>query len=251
MSFSLREPGLLISSVAHVAVLVGGLVTFSGEAPFPDADEGIPVTFITEEQFSQAARGEPDARREDEPTRRVDRIAETVNDSPPGEARRDCSVPPTRPQDMAVAETPEPEPEPEAAPEPDPQPEPESAPRPEPAPEPENPPPSPAPEPVPMPSEPDAEPQADAPPPLPPSRTQREAAQRAAAAKRRGTKRRGGTGTRPARNRANGNRRTPRAAGRTPPRGRGRRAFRSRWHRRIAALDGGAGFPWRHGIPIA
>ena len=68
VSFSLREPGLLISSVAHVAVLVGGLVTFSGEAPFPDADEGIPVTFITEEQFSQAARGEPDARREDEPT---------------------------------------------------------------------------------------------------------------------------------------------------------------------------------------
>lgn len=180
MSFSLREPGLLISSVAHVAVLVGGLVTFSGEAPFPDADEGIPVTFITEEQFSQAARGEPDARREDESARRVDRIAETATDSPPGEARRDVPSPPTRPQDMAVAETPEPEPEPEAAPEPDPQPEPESAPRPEPAPEPESAP-SPAPEPVPMPSEPDAEPQADAPPPLPPSRTQREAAQRAAA----------------------------------------------------------------------
>jgi len=178
LSFSLREPGLLISSVAHVALLVGGLVTFSSVAPFPDADEGIPVEFITEEQFSQAARGERDAPREDESVRRVDRIAETESDSPPGEARRDVPTPPTRPQDMAVAETPEPEPQPEPQPAPEPAPEPEPVPEPEPAPAPS---PEPAPEPAPAPPEPEAEPQADAPTPLPPSRTQREAAQRAAA----------------------------------------------------------------------
>ena len=180
MSFSLREPGLLISSVAHVALLVGGLVTFSSVAPFPDADEGIPVEFITEEQFSQAARGERDAPREAESAPRVDRIEETVSDSPPGEARRDVPTPPTRPQDMAVAETPEPEPQPEPEPAPEPAPPPETAPPAEPPPEP-SPAPEPAPETAPPPPEPEAEPQADAPPPLPPSRTQREAAQRAAA----------------------------------------------------------------------
>ncbi|MGY6569461.1 MAG: hypothetical protein ACXIVE_10760 [Salinarimonas sp.] len=191
MSFSLREPGLLISSIAHVALLVGGLVTFSSVAPFPDADEGIPVEFITEEQFSQAARGERDAPREDEAAQRVDRIDDRASESPPGEARRDVPTPPTRPQDMAVADRPQPEPEPAPTPEPAPAPEPpppppppppapapEPAPSPEPAPEPQ---PAPEPEPAPAPPEPEAEPQADAPPPLPPSRAQREAAQRAAA----------------------------------------------------------------------
>ncbi|MGY6644953.1 MAG: hypothetical protein ACXIVD_07000 [Salinarimonas sp.] len=201
-----REPGLLLSTVAHVALLTAGLVSFSQIAPLPEADEGIPVEFITENQFSQISQGETDATEIlDEPRLRVDREAETREVNPAGEDARNTPAPPTRPQDMrpqdmqVAQDTP---PEPEPAPEPAPQPAPDPAPEPEPAPEPPAasapaPPPVPEPEPEPEPQavaeappepepEPEAEPvaeSAEAPTPLPPARSARAEAQRQAASR--------------------------------------------------------------------
>ncbi|MCC5978173.1 MAG: cell envelope integrity protein TolA [Salinarimonas sp.] len=190
-----REPGLMLSTVAHVALLTAGLVSFSGIAPLPEADEGIPVEFITENQFSQISRGETDAPEAlDEPRLRVDRESETREVAASGNDARDTPAPPTRPQEMPVAQDTPPEPEP--APEPVPEPEPEPEPTPEP-PAASAPPPPPAPEPEPEPeavaeAEPDPEPEpaaepvaetAEAPTPLPPSRNARAEAQRQAAAR--------------------------------------------------------------------
>jgi len=59
--FSLREPGLLLSGVAHLALLVGGLVMVSTVTPLPPFEEGIAVEMITESEFSQITRGEETA----------------------------------------------------------------------------------------------------------------------------------------------------------------------------------------------
>lgn len=184
-----REPGLLLSTVAHVALLTAGLVSFSQIAPLPEADEGIPVEFITENQFSQISQGETDATEIlDEPRLRADREAETREVNPAGDDARNTPAPPTRPQDMQVAQNTPPEPEP--APEPAPAPEPEPAPEPPAA---SAPPPPPAPEPEPAAvaeAEPEPEPAvepvaevAETPTPLPPARSARAEAQRQAAAR--------------------------------------------------------------------
>lgn len=180
-----REPGLLLSTVAHVALLTAGLVSFSQIAPLPDADEGIPVEFITENQFSQISRGESDAPEiREEPRLRVEREAETREVNPAGDDARNTPAPPTRPRDMPVAQDapvaqdtpPELAPEleepaeaiaaseSEREPEPEPEPQAVSAPAPEPAPEP-------------------VTEIAEAPTPLPPSRNARAEAQRQAAAR--------------------------------------------------------------------
>ena len=188
-----REPGLLLSTVAHVALLTAGLVSFSQIAPLPEADEGIPVEFITENQFSQISQGETDAPEIlDEPRLRVDREAETREVNPAGEDARNTPAPPTRPQDMQVAQDTPPEPEPAPEPTPEPEPAPEPAPEP-PAASAPPPPPEPAPEPEPQAvaeappePEPEAEPvaeSAEAPTPLPPARSARAEAQRQAASR--------------------------------------------------------------------
>jgi colicin import membrane protein len=177
----LREPGLIVSGVAHVALLTAGLVGFATVTPFPDADEGIPVEFITENQFSQITRGETDAPEVVEtPAPRVEREAEIREVRPPGEARSDAPSPPTRTAEMPVDDEPV-----EAA---------EAPPPPAAAPPP--PPPEPTPAPVetaqPAPPEPvqeiaeiaeEVEPSVAESAPLPPSRAERAQAQQAAQAR--------------------------------------------------------------------
>ena len=184
----LREPGLIVSSAAHVALLTAGLIGFATVVPFPDADEGIPVEVITENQFSQITRGEQNAPEVVEtPAPRVERQAETREIRPPGEARSNAPSPPTRPADMPVEDIPveaaQAPPPPAAAPPPPP-----SAPAPvataEPAP------PVPAP-PVPAFPEPvqeiaeaqEPEPSVAESAPLPPARSERVRAQQAHAAR--------------------------------------------------------------------
>jgi colicin import membrane protein len=166
--------------VAHVALLTAGLVGFATVAPFPDADEGIPVEFITENQFSQITRGEETAPEVVEtPAPRVEREAEVRDVRPPGEARTDAPSPPTRTAEMPVAETPveaaEAPPPPAAAPPPPP---------PEPTPAVETAQPAP-PEPVQESAEVVDEPQPSVAEsaPLPPSRAERAQAQQAAQAR--------------------------------------------------------------------
>jgi colicin import membrane protein len=106
LKFDRAEPGVWVSSAAHVALLAAGLFAFATQK-LPDAEEGIPVEVITDNQLSEITRGETNAKQaEPQPKPRVDRVAEKPEERDPGEAKKDVPSPPTRPQEMKVAEEP-------------------------------------------------------------------------------------------------------------------------------------------------
>jgi colicin import membrane protein len=103
--FNPSEPGFWVSGVAHAAVLVAAMVGFSSAAEFPDAQEGIPVEVITDNQFSQITKGEKTAKAvtpDQKP--RAERVDDKVELREAGEEKRDTPAPPKRPEDMKVAE---------------------------------------------------------------------------------------------------------------------------------------------------
>jgi colicin import membrane protein len=55
------EPGMVVSGVAHAALLVLALVAFSDNQPFEDAQESIAVDVISSSEFSQITKGEKTA----------------------------------------------------------------------------------------------------------------------------------------------------------------------------------------------
>ncbi|WP_046862705.1 cell envelope integrity protein TolA [Microvirga massiliensis] len=119
--FNRSEPGLWLSGAAHAGILIAGLVAYSAPQ-FPDAQEGIAVEVVTENQFSQITKGEEDAKQaQPDPKPRVDRVAEKAELRDPGEAQRDVPAPPTRPDDakaedqeeLAAVPPPPPPPRPE------------------------------------------------------------------------------------------------------------------------------------------
>lgn len=102
-SFNRREPGVWISAGTHVALL--GLALFSVAAPaLPEAQEGVPVEVITENQFSEITRGERQAEKPlpDSQTR-ADRQADKVEDREPENAKVDAPTAPKRTSDMKLA----------------------------------------------------------------------------------------------------------------------------------------------------
>jgi colicin import membrane protein len=104
LKFNTSEPGLWVSGISHAALLAAGLFAYSAPS-FPEAQEGIPVEVITDNQFSQITKG--DTRAKDvlpTPKPRADRVADTVEDRDPGEDKRDAPAPPKRPAEMQVAE---------------------------------------------------------------------------------------------------------------------------------------------------
>jgi colicin import membrane protein len=102
ITFNKQEPGFWISGVAHAAMLGSALFAFSS-ASFPEAQEGIPVEIITDNQFSEITRGDRQAREvQPNPKPRVDRVAEVQQQRDPGEAARDTPAPPRRPAEMKV-----------------------------------------------------------------------------------------------------------------------------------------------------
>ncbi|MET0428382.1 MAG: cell envelope integrity protein TolA [Microvirga sp.] len=107
-TFNPSEPGVWISGVAHVALIGAAIFTISS-ASFPEAEEGIPVEVITENQFSQITKGEKTAKAVQEtPKPRAERIADKAELKDPGEEKVDVPTPPTRPDDVKVAEREEP-----------------------------------------------------------------------------------------------------------------------------------------------
>lgn len=127
-TFDRREPGFWVSGAAHASVLLVGLVAFSSPK-FPEAEEGIPVEIVTDNQFSQITRGDLSAKQaQPDPKPRVDRVADAVQQRDPGEAPRDTPAPPKRPAEMKVDEEPveaaaaPPPPPPPARPDPKPEP---------------------------------------------------------------------------------------------------------------------------------
>src|SRR5829696_3583331 len=104
MKFNRVEPGAWVSGAAHAAILAAGLLALPSST-FPEAQEGIPVEVITDNQFSEITRGEKTAKEvKPEANPRVDRVAEVREQRDPGEAQRHTPAPPTRPADMKVAE---------------------------------------------------------------------------------------------------------------------------------------------------
>ena len=85
------------------------MFTLSTVAEFPEAQEGIPVEIITDNQFSQITKGVTTAKDvQPTPKPRVDRVAEKIEQRDPGDDKRDAPAPPKRPEEMKVAEKEEP-----------------------------------------------------------------------------------------------------------------------------------------------
>lgn len=104
LKFNTSEPGFAVSGVAHAALLAAALFGLSS-AKFPEAQEGIPVEIITDNQLSQITQGEKTAKEvQPTPKPRVDRVADVQQQRDPGEAQRDTPAPPRRPADMKTAE---------------------------------------------------------------------------------------------------------------------------------------------------
>ncbi len=105
LKFDKVEPGIWVSGAAHAAVLAASLLVL-GSSTFPEAQEGIPVEILTDNQFSEITRGETSAKevKPEQPNPRVDRVAEVQEKRDPGEAQRHVPAPPTRPAEMKTAE---------------------------------------------------------------------------------------------------------------------------------------------------
>ena len=101
-TFDRREPGVWLSAGAHVTLLAAALFAVAAPA-LPNADEGVPVEVITENQFSELTRGERNAEKPQDKPNRADRVADTVEDREPENAKVDAPTPPTRPADMKLA----------------------------------------------------------------------------------------------------------------------------------------------------
>ena len=105
LKFDKVEPGIWVSGAAHAAVFAASLLVL-GSSTFPEAQEGIPVEILTDNQFSEITRGETSAKevKPEQPNPRVDRVAEVQEKRDPGEAQRHVPAPPTRPAEMKTAE---------------------------------------------------------------------------------------------------------------------------------------------------
>jgi colicin import membrane protein len=100
-----QEPGLIFSLGAHGALLVAGLVAFSGTVPFPDQEEAIAVEVVDTSALNQVTRGERSAEKVQElPRERAERASEIVEKKEAGEDKREVAARPTRPADVQMAE---------------------------------------------------------------------------------------------------------------------------------------------------
>ncbi|MGQ4273466.1 TonB C-terminal domain-containing protein [Terrihabitans sp. B22-R8] len=146
----MKRAGLVVSSVAHSAVLGWMLVGFSSAKPFePNPTEALPIELITPSEYDQLTKGEKTSKKVDKPKVQVKKIAaaEPEPKPPAPEAKENVEAPPPPPE-KAPPQPPKPAPQ-------EPPPPPPPPPTPEPKPEP------------PKPEPPKPEPKAEAPKPEP------------------------------------------------------------------------------------
>jgi colicin import membrane protein len=93
---NLREPGVVVSAAAHVALLAATLIAFADTKTFEDVPEATPVEIMSDSQFSQITKGEKTAK-EVQPKQKAEKVAdvtETKPTPPIAEAKRDVPTPP-------------------------------------------------------------------------------------------------------------------------------------------------------------
>lgn len=93
-----KDPGLVVSSGAHVLALVLLLVNFSRVPKLDDALETVPVEMVTTSELNQIMNGERTAKQLPTPQRRVDKVAELEERKPApplAEAKKDTPPPPS------------------------------------------------------------------------------------------------------------------------------------------------------------
>jgi colicin import membrane protein len=99
VKLSSTDPGLVVSGVGHLALLLAILVAFSDAKHFEDAQESIPVEMVTDQQFAQIMKGEKTEKEIRQQPTRVDKVAdisETHKAPPVAEAQTDVPTPPPR-----------------------------------------------------------------------------------------------------------------------------------------------------------
>jgi colicin import membrane protein len=84
-------------------VLTAAMLTVAAPA-LPDAQEGVPVEVMTEQQYSELTKGETNADKPQPDAKpRADRKADKAEEREPENAKVDAPAPPKRPADMKVA----------------------------------------------------------------------------------------------------------------------------------------------------
>ncbi|MDB5507604.1 MAG: TolA protein [Hyphomicrobiales bacterium] len=99
MKFSATEPGMIVSGVAHTAMLLATLVAFSDAPKFQEAQESVPVEVVTDAQFNEIMRGEKTAKEMKPQPPRADKVADVEESKPEkvvNEAKVDTVAPPPK-----------------------------------------------------------------------------------------------------------------------------------------------------------
>ena len=108
----LKNPGLAVSTAAHVALLVAALVAFSSTQKFSDAQESIPFDLVSQSELNEITRGEKTAKDVKPTPRKAEKVAEAPAPKPQPEtpeAKADTPAPPPplrRAPDPVADETP-------------------------------------------------------------------------------------------------------------------------------------------------
>ena len=76
------EPGLVLSGVAHAAMLAAALVSFSETRPLTDATETIPVEMITDSALNEIMQGVKTAQEKTPQPPIADKVAEIIETRP-------------------------------------------------------------------------------------------------------------------------------------------------------------------------
>jgi len=106
---------MVVSSVAHAAVLAYALIGFNSFKEFPGAPEALPVEFITPSDFDKLTKGERHSKKVEPPKVEAKKIA-ALNPEPKPvqpEAKQNVEAPPPPPEPEQKVETPPEPPKPE------------------------------------------------------------------------------------------------------------------------------------------
>jgi hypothetical protein len=110
LKFNRSEPGVWVSAAAHATMLATGLFAFVGQKfpeAYPEAQEGIPVEIVTENEFAEIIRAEQSAKQVQPQLKpRIDRAAEKAEERDSGEASPYAPALPTHPLEAKVDDKP-------------------------------------------------------------------------------------------------------------------------------------------------